>query len=328
MKFDQITTLSNEWAKRFPKRLTGKQKERFLAALARELQVRGFETEQTTLRLWGIPNRLLMTKCANPRMIFLAHYDTPTMMPPGIGIIYKLFGHTRQGLSSLVVILIMLVMYIAYFWLDSFGLYFGATLFLLAIGILFFVPFFFPNPHNREDNTSGVLGLLAIADWIKDKPQIRQHTQFVFLDNEEWGLIGSQALKRHWEKQGYLDSNPLIINLDCVSRGRKPLVIYHKNKGLAQKVLPFLQLHAPQVEILDMKNTPLSDNFTFRALGAIDISLAEPSLIPGGYYIPRVHTPQDDDFSPDNLRTIIEGLTNFLQEQLNTSPRQSPESHI
>jgi hypothetical protein len=156
---------------------------------------------------------------------------------------------------------------------------------------------------------------MALADWVKDRPEIREHVQFVFLDNEEWGLIGSKALKRLWQKQGYLDGNPQIINLDCVSRGQKPLVVYHEDGHLAKAVLPYLQHHIPTAEAFDMKGIPLSDNFTFRDIGSIDISLAEPSIIPGGYYIPRVHTPKDDDFFPARLLALIEGLTDFLDYQ-------------
>lgn len=319
MTFDQITILSNEWAEKFPKRLTRKQKERFLAMLAGELQKRGFDTEQINLRHWGIPNRLLLTQCENPRVVFLAHYDTPTIMPPGIGGIYRVFGHTRQGLSSVVTIFLMLLLYIGYAWLDILGLGVWVTVYLLVLGMLFLIPFFFPNPHNREDNTSGVLGLIALADWVKDRPEIKQYMQFVFLDNEEWGLIGSQALKSLWQKQGHLKESPKIINLDCVSRGQKPLVVYHKKSHLAEEVLPYLQHHLPETKMIDMKGTPLSDNFTFREMGSIDISLADPALIPGGYYIPRVHSPRDNDFSPDRLSALINGLIDFLTNQLDSN---------
>jgi hypothetical protein len=93
-------------------------------------------------------------------------------------------------------------------------------------------------------------------------------------------------------------------------------VVYHKASRLAKAVLPYVQRHISVAEAIDMKGTPLSDNFTFREMGSIDISLAEPSLIPGGYYIPRVHTPKDDDFSSDNLQALIEGLTDFLEARL------------
>lgn len=305
--------------RRFPRRLTRKQKVSFLAYLEQELQVRDFATEQVNLRFLGISNRLLLTKCENPRVIFMAHYDTPTIMPPGISPIYSLFGHTRQGISSVFVLILLIALFIVYFGLGALGWELWADLFLLGIGIFFVIPFFFPNPHNAEDNTSGVLALLALAEVVKDRP-FKDLVQFVFLDNEEWGLLGSQALKNRWQEGNHLKSDTIIINLDCVARGNIPLVVYHKRDHLARGVLPFLQPHLPQAITLDMKNMPLSDNFSFREYAAIDISVAEPSWVPGGYYIPKVHTPGDKDFSADKAARLIEGLADFLQHKLTEQP--------
>lgn len=315
MNVDLLNDWSHEFGERFPSRLTKKQKKGFLKAIEGELQTRKFETEQTRIRYWGISNRLLTTKSENPKVVFLAHYDTPTIMPYGFSLTYQLFGHTRQGISAVFLILLIIAVFIFHSWLEYLGLRFWAIAFLIAVLIVFVIPFFFPNPHNAEDNTSGVLGLLALADWSKDKP-FKNDIQFVFLDNEEWGLIGSNALNRQWEKLGHLNSDTVIISLDCISRGEKPLIIYHKNDLTAKEVLPYLKQYLPETEIFDMKNIPLSDNYTFRNKGAIDITYADPSNIPGGYYIPKVHTPGDRDFYPKKTALLIDSLTNYLQDKL------------
>jgi hypothetical protein len=200
-------------------------------------------------------------------------------------------------------------------WLTLNGLTFWAVLYLGIMSILFVIPIFFPNPNNVEDNTSGVIGLLALAEKIKDK-NFKDKVQFVFLDNEEWGLIGSNALKRIWQKENHLRVNTIIVNLDCISRGEIPLLVYHHNNRVAQEVLPFLQEHLPQTQMLDMKRVPLSDNYTFREKGAIDISYADKTIIPGGFYIPKIHTPSDKDFSPAKTAQLINALTEFLEEKL------------
>ena len=61
-----------------------------------------------------------------------------------------------------------------------------------------------------------------------------------------------------------------------------------------------------------MQWVPLSDNYTFRAEGAIDISFADPSLVPGGYYIPRIHVPADNDFSAEKLNLLVSGIQDYL----------------
>lgn len=68
--------------------------------------------------------------------------------------------------------------------------------------------------------------------------------------------------------------------------------------------------------MLDMKSVPLSDNYTFRERGAVDISYADPSVIPGGFYIPKVHSPRDKDFSPEKTAQLIDALTDFLEVKL------------
>ncbi|MBC8334083.1 MAG: M28 family peptidase [Anaerolineales bacterium] len=305
---------SEDLAGQFSRRLTGKEKERFLDKIEEELQECNSESERIKIKHWGFTNRLLFTKCEKPEVVFLAHYDTPTIMPWGISSAFTLFGHTRQVLASIFLIILTLTLSAIYHWLEFNGFGYWATIYLMITSILLVIPIFFPNPNNAEDNTSGVIGLLALAEQIKDE-SFKEKVQFVFLDNEEWGLIGSNALKRIWQKDNHLRANTAIINLDCVSRGEVPLLVYHHNNRVAQEVLPFLQEHLPQTQMLDMKRVPLSDNYTFREKGAIDISYADKTIIPGGFYIPKIHTPSDKDFSPAKTAQLINALTEFLEEK-------------
>lgn len=323
MNIEQLKKWDIDWSERFPIRLTKKQKERFLEELEKELQDRHFETERVNTRSLVILNRSLVTKCKKPRVIFLAHYDTPTIMPAWGSILFRFFGHTRQIMGLFFVLALLLTPSFVPFFseqpqISTFMSIISVALLVTSISTLI------PNPHNREDNTSGVIGLMALADWAKDKPHIKEHIQFVFLDNEELGLLGSNGVKRLWNKQQHPYSDAAIVCLDCVSRGQKPLIVYHKNDAIAQRVMPFLQEHLPEAKKIDMNIIPLSDNYTFRKVGAIDISFADPSLLPGGYYIPRVHVPADNDFSPTNLSSLIAGLTEFLLHE--TSGSASPTS--
>ena len=249
--------------------------------------------------------RNLVTNCEQPRVIFLAHYDTATILPFWIHVIFRLIGHTRQILGgvAMIALLFLLTMFA-----DT-----NALLNLLQLLLLLsLLTLLVPNPHNREDNTSGVLGLVALADWLRDKPHLREHVQLVFLDKEEWGLLGSLALKARWRRQAHPYREAAIINLDCVSRGQVPLVVHHGRDRLARRILPFIQEHLPAATTINMGMMPLSDNHTFRRQGAIDISFAEPTLLPGGYYIPRIHTPRDNDLAPANLARLVRALGSFL----------------
>jgi hypothetical protein len=319
MNQDLLHQFDINFAQRFPIRLRKKQKEAFLDELQGEMQARGYATERLTVRA-VLQNHLLITQCARPSVIFLAHFDTPTIAPFWMSPLFKWFGHTRQYQA---LALLLLLMYgpgvlAAFFPQWAVTLQTITNLFVL-IFMLSLITLLIPNPQNREDNTSGVIALLGLADWLKDKPALREQVQFAFLDNEELGLLGSNGLRKHWQKQEHPFQEAQIICLDCVTRGQIPLVVYHKQDALAQKVAPFVKAHLPQTQVINMGSLPLSDNYSFRDLGAIDISFADESTIRGGYYIPRIHTPRDNDFSAENLMPLLTGLTEFLQAEIQTN---------
>jgi hypothetical protein len=311
-----ITHWDQTWAAQHPKRITGSQKEAFLQTLDQELQARGYTTERVTDTTWP-KTRSLITTCTQPAVIFTAHYDTPTIMPGWLEWFTRLFGHTRQiPMSLAMLIVVMLANFLATAATVRFPQWDAViSLALLGFFVLLMASLYtllIPNPHNREDNTSGVIGLLALADWLQDRPELKSKVQFAILDNEEWGLLGSAALKKHWDQQRHHYQNAAILNLDCIARGRVPLLIHHGKDQLAQRLLPFLKKHLPEARLANMGIVPLSDNYTFRHLGAVDITFTDPAIIPGGYFVPRIHSPRDNDLAADRLTACLDGLTDFL----------------
>ncbi|MCP5098582.1 MAG: Zn-dependent exopeptidase M28 [Chloroflexi bacterium] len=312
---EQIRQWDEDWSQRFPFRITKKQKRRFLHEIERELTSRNFATQQIKARNL-LQNQILLTECEQPKIIFLAHFDTPTIIPFWFNWLFKLFGHTRQMLALIVLLGFIYMPTI----LPFLGVQNGSAITIIfdvirLVITVSFITLFIPNPKNREDNTSGVIGLLAIAEWLSHHPDMQKHVQLAFLDNEEWGLLGSSALRQYWNKQQHPYTDAAIINLDCISRGQKPMIVHHKNDVIAQQLLPFLQPHLPNTEVKDMKGMPLSDNYTFKQEGAIDISFFDPTIIPGGYYIPKIHTPSDNNFFPEKMLPLITGLTSFILNQ-------------
>jgi hypothetical protein len=311
-----ISQWDADWATRFPRRIKASEKEAFLKMLDQELHTMGYATERIQVG-YVVNNRLLLTHCEQPVVIFMAHYDTPTIMPFWISPLYTIFGHTRQITMAVVLIILILLPNILGTAISArFSTLAGATsitvtLFYVLL-VLSFFPMLIPNPHNREDNTSGVIGLLALADWIKDQPALKTKVQFAFLDNEEWGLLGSGSLIEHWNKQKYLYQDAVIISLDCISRGRVSLVLHHGKDIYARQVLPYLQKYLPETRMVNMHFIPLSDNYPFRKQGAIDITFTNRALVPGGYYVPRIHVRQDKDLSPLRLAACVQGLGDFL----------------
>lgn len=311
-----VTHWDQTWSQQFPVRLTRKQKDAFLHEIERELRTRGWVTEHIKARHL-LHNHNLITTCEKPQIILTAHYDTPTIAPFWLSGLLNLIGHTRQITAMLVLLGILwaplLLQIVLPTYIPTLNFLFNALAILIALS---FITLFIPNPHNREDNTSGVLGLMALADWLKDKPEIQRVVQLAFLDNEEWGLLGSNSLRQVWDQQGYPYEKAMIINLDCIARGQIPLLAYHKQGHVAERLLPYLREVMPQTICLDMKWLPLSDNFTFKELGAVDISFVDPSLIPGGYVIRRIHAPSDNDFDPSRTTLLMNALTSFINAQV------------
>ncbi|MBE2223353.1 MAG: M28 family peptidase [Anaerolineae bacterium] len=318
-----IQQYDKTFAEKFPIRLKKAQKAAFLNELEQALHTRRYQTKRLTLKAL-LKNQILITECDQPQVIFLAHIDTPTIAPFWMSPLFKLLGHTRQyhGLILLLLILYSPSLLAAFFPEFAPALKTITDIFLLLFA-LSLISLFIPNPHNREDNTSGVIALLALADWLQDKPDIRQHVQFAFLDNEELGLLGSTGLRKYWNQQHHPYQHAAIICLDCVTRGKIPLIVHHKNDAIARKVAPHLQAHLPQTQVLNLKHLPLSDNYVFKDLGAIDISYADVSTIPGGYTIPRIHTPKDNDFSAENLMPLLTSLTEFMEKTIQPQTKTS-----
>ena len=324
---EHITRWDLEFQQRHPARIRAGQKEAFLAAAAGELEARGFRPRRLQTRSL-LKNRLLVTypppdpsqaSGPAPKVIFTAHYDTPTMMPFWVSWVYRLFGHTRQVSGTIFLLALLFLPDILQPFFPTFDPLFDIVRLVL---LLSFLVLLIPNPRNREDNTSGVIGLLALAEWLGERPDLREQVQLALLDNEEWGLLGSMGLRRIWDADGHPYRQALVINLDCISRGSIPLLVHHGNDDLARRLLPFVRQHFPQARSFNMGPIPLSDNFTFRDQASVDISLAEPSTIPGGYFIPRIHSPRDDDFNPQRTRAVVASLAAFLEAEL-TAPGSS-----
>ncbi len=309
---ENISRWDREFQHRHPARIRGGQKTAFLDAAAQELEAFGFRTQRLENRTL-LRNRLLVTKCDTPQVIFMAHYDTPTRLPFWVSWVYQLFGHTRQVAGTIFLLAVLFLPDFLQPLLPALDPLFDLVRFVLLVSFLVLL---IPNPRNREDNTSGVIGLLALAEWLRDRPEIREQVQLALLDNEEWGLLGSTGLRKIWNAGGHPYGDARIINLDCISRGSIPLLVHHGDDRLARRLLPFLQAHFPPARPFDMGPVPLSDNYTFRDLAAVDISLAEPATLPGGFFIPRIHTPRDDDFNPARTGAVVAALANFLESEL------------
>lgn len=165
-------------------------------------------------------------------IVLTAHYDTPPNMPYhfmkkqvstlgitlpvalGVGVVltkYAIDSQNRELLDFM-----LQAIQTSTFFLD------GIAAASLGLGLYSFGLLGGENKNNYNDNSSGIIVLLALMNYYKNLPESeRNKIAFVMFDNEEKGLIGSlcYASKHNIKNQRFL-------NFDCVGRGDRINCIY------------------------------------------------------------------------------------------------------
>ena len=179
----------------------------------------------------------------------------------------------------------------------------GVSLGLLALMLL--GP---ANPHNANDNTSGVLYVLEAASRWKERTDVA----FVLFDNEEKGLLGASA---------FIGAHPqiarrcLIVNMDCIGDGETLLYTGSKRAmahPLAKKILAALEEIAPQRGMKAVsgefpKWLYPSDQMLFPR-GTAFAALKGKRLL----YLDKIHTVRDTVLEERNVLCLLEVLEKSL----------------
>lgn len=192
-----LNYISSKVTKEFGIRHTYNEKTNFLNFIDGELKNLGYETE--IIQGKNIKQcRNLATVESNAEIIFAAHYDTAGTMPKLLGFIFKLFGHTRQIVGSIIYILIILLI------IRFIRNVLNVSISYMILGVFLIFPMLIKNKKNYNDNSSGVITLLNIAHELKNNKDLKgkaNRIKIVFLDNEESGLLGSNLISKYWEEK-------------------------------------------------------------------------------------------------------------------------------
>ena len=165
------------------------------------------------------------------------------------------------------------------------------------------------NPHNANDNTSGVITLLEIARSLPESQ--REKVCFVLFDLEEAGLIGSAAYRKAHKKAS---DGQLVLNLDCVGDGdhirffptkklkkdRKKLTSLYKACGYFGKKNALVQEKGFSVYPSDQANFPYG-------VGICALRKKGKTL-----YLSRIHTPKDTILEETNVNILRAALITFI----------------
>ncbi|MEL6718690.1 MAG: M28 family peptidase [Bacteroidota bacterium] len=295
-----------EQLKAYPKRFRRAEKEAFLEAAEQLFKDWGYKTQrlEKTGKIWTSVN--LETKVKSPEFIILAHYDTPTMLPPWFEPFIRIFGHTRPFVLSL----ILLAFFALLIYLP------GKIFAIIAIVIgLSFLMILLPNPKNYNDNTSGVLGLLSLAEELKDIARAKCRVKFVLVDNEEMVLTGAEHLRDIWEEEGASFGDARILSLDCIGWGKQPVIIRNGPSYVGVELLSIFQEEKPESKLVNMGFMPLNDNYIFRDSGAVLVSYMNKASIKNSYYIKNIHSIFDKRIDLNQVKWIVDNILEYMKRQ-------------
>lgn len=249
------------------------------------------------------------------KVVFTAHYDTAPVMPfPNfitpknipVYLLYQLLlvlviylpvalvvgvsMHLTRGLSESVQIIIN-----------------EAVFFASLIGIMWLLLDGPANRHTANDNTSGVVAVLTLADRLTS-----DDFAFILFDNEERGLLGSSSYAAAHKS---VRENTMIVNLDCISDGDHVMFLISKKasgsayatalEGLAEDVLGE---YGKSAIVTGSRGTVYpSDQSSFKtSIGVAALKKSPSRLI--GYYMDRIHTKRDTQFDDANIAAICDLL--------------------
>lgn len=192
---------TNRWMQevnaRFPVRKSKGQKAQFRQYVLQKAQEMGYAARMEENKAICTNRNIVVGDVDKAKVLVTAHYDTPAtvglpnvMLPMNRPMFYLV-----QALIALVMVVFIFVptgivekLTGSIFCTEAtlIGLY-CLMMYLLLAGV--------PNPHNVNDNTSGVCGVLALMEaFAAEKPE---EIAFVLFDNEEKGLLGH----RGWRKR-------------------------------------------------------------------------------------------------------------------------------
>lgn len=201
---------TNRWMQevnaRFPVRKSKVQKAQFRQYVLQKAQEMGYAARMEENKAICTNRNIVVGDVDKAKVLVTAHYDTPAtvglpnvMLPMNRPMFYLV-----QALIALVMVVFIFVptgivekLTGSIFCTEAtlIGLY-CLMMYLLLAGV--------PNPHNVNDNTSGVCGVLALMEsFAAEKPE---EIAFVLFDNEEKGLLGASGLAKAHKAGGKRDA--------------------------------------------------------------------------------------------------------------------------
>ena len=293
----------------FPVRKSKAQKQEFRDAVQSYASLLGYPVT-TEKGSFGCRNVVI----GNPetaQYLITAHYDTCARLPiPNLitPCNFWMFIGYQLVLTLVMLLLPMIPGTLAGLLAGSYDI--GYYVWFLGVWVMIALMLVGPaNPHNANDNTSGVITLLEIARSLPESQ--REKVCFVLFDLEEAGLIGSASYRKAHRKAS---DNQLVLNLDCVGDGddirffptkklkkdRKKLTSLYKACGYFGKKNVLVHEKGFSVYPSDQANFPWG-------VGICALRKKGKTL-----YLSRIHTPKDTVLEETNVNILRAGLISLI----------------
>jgi len=257
----------------------------------------------------GFQSKNLYIGPKNAEILFTAHYDTPGAN----GILLfagPVFGAAIGGVVGILPFFALEFLLPLLLPNTAWGNLLSALL-TLVLGVAFTAIFFIKNKHNHTDNTSGVVGVFAMAQRVAQDPELRQKCAFVLFDHEEVlpGLLGSRAFVKARSET----KNCTVINFDCIGNGDAMAVMTKKKHELWHNISTHLEHEGYCTKKVrgGLFSGGTSDHEPFPR--GISLLLQKRSLL-GPLYIPRIHTRRDTICDLDGIETLAEAMVNYIKK--------------
>ncbi len=298
------------------KRYSRQERDDFVAFLQRRLDALGLPHRAWSARF---PRSVHLETVPEgvPDVILVAHYDTATVLPFWCEWLMRLTGHTRSALALLVV----LAVFQALSYIPSQPVRHAIT---AAMALWVLVPMLLvPNKNTMNDNTSGVLALLLLAERLSGDEELRSRVKLVFTDNEEMMLLGSFQLRRLWRRSGCDFRKARIISLDSLGRGDWAVITYNMVDETAKELTRTFTGRGMRAKAVNMWMTPFSDAFPFWKTGAVNVNMMSRTLIPGGFFIQDIHSSRDRELSRENIGAVVDAVQEYIRARARVSREKS-----
>ena len=315
-----MTELSRAILETYQIRKSAKQKAAFREFLCAHLREMGYD-----VKIEGKSSKnIVVGDPAQAKVIYTAHYDTCPVLP---------FPNFITPRSILWYLLYQLLICVPMF-VFALGAEVGTMLLwewmtgevcppVVAIAVMYAVVLFFlwwiyagpANRHTVNDNTSGVLTLIEIAQQLPE--ELRGKVCLVFFDNEEKGLLGSAAFAK---KHKAVRKNTLVVNFDCVSDGDSIQLFPAKGLKKGTETLSvleaaFLPAGEKTVEVVRSFGFYPSDQAKFKQ--GVGVCALKKSRI-FGWYMDRIHTKKDTILMEENIHLLRQGALRLAQSLCET----------